>query len=1096
MPNEQAWIDKAKELLDAERAKDKKVLEAAAARTETRNAARAKIEKMLVDTGRATDPANKADSEALRAAREETFLHRTSERIEQASNVTFIAEDMADIVADGNVRPPPAKPGILNVYATATAAPVSQQATWVAKNQEYNDAMNEYNAAQVNRNTLQVKIGNALTDVKAKDPDRVKKVKEEINRKNAELGKPALGTAQLDAAADQQIKRVLVFNEIDSEIRTAVETYDTGHKNVDPETRLDEVAKIVEKIGTKYGYTNLAHFISRHGAPRTNPDTGTSKRTSDDFVSRMATGVGPDRKHENFPADTVTAPRADATNVTVPKYANVGYETASAASQHASAKAALFMIDEAMAEAALVDELTGKKSSKMDVVVGKEDIGGQKLGSYEEPGKLGSVYELQGTPGVPKLTSGQRGKPLVEAEIGQRIGDTKVTPDQPSAKVTLLAAKMLGGYNVMTMMSQAQQASEIKYTQGGTETTLQKTSTNVDLQRTAAMIRVRGELLQDKTDAEGELTTAKINADAKAKDATDASAALDTAIGKLDATKQQAAKDLKKLVLDEVAAAQALEEAKDTAKGLEEEAARLKKRIEAAEKELETKKNAIAAAATPIQREDAEYEHTVAKMAFEELKTDAEQLAKLVAAETKRRDARQVDFNKAELTRKEAESKAGLSPTELGELKNLLTDLEKKQKAAAEAGEARDTAAKVVKFYAERHADADRQVNIAQLGIAEVLRRELEKEGNESKTALAFDSTKESPSDYETRLKSFEDGQRSQIEEQRKRLQADMAARAAHGKEVRDDLNPAQAALAQGPGDPSVADSGDDSDMAGLAARIDRIRKLIDNWQSKADGLALERDKNAKEQVALQTEYRALKEKKGEDHSKRLGEIEKEIESLRAQAGGHSLKQNTALNNVAQLAKKMKELSDQWQDKRKAVLKDAADKEKAKPSKLQQSNAKADAVAKSVDDLRLAGGLATINRAEAELELRLAEAKVNVPGASEMVKLRKDAAALKKTLMEAKAVSAAAQIAEQEAKARYEKLKAVEDRLDKLVADTTLPATEPRVVDLKARVASTKVEWDNAKIAVANAENDVKAATTPYEAKAKEVAEKAKAATT
>ena len=96
--------------------------------------------------------------------------------------------------------------------------------------------------------------------------------------------------------------------------------------------------------------------------------------------------------------------------------------------------------------------------------------------------------------------------------------------------------------------------------------------------------------------------------------------------------------------------------------------------------------------------------------------------------------------------------------------------------------------------------------------------------------------------------------------------------------------------------------------------------------------------------------------------------------------------------------------------------------------------------------------------------------------------------------MEAKAKFAAAQIAEQEAKTTYEKLKTVEDRIDKLVLDNTLQAAEPRVVDLKNRIAPVKLAWDNAKIATSSAENDVKVATVPYEAKAKQVEEKAKAA--
>src|SRR5690606_2802551 len=141
----------------------------------------------------------------------------------------------------------------------------------------------------------------------------------------------------------KQLRRVLVMNELDAEISGEVAKYDAANKGVDPETRSDAVAKIIETIGEKYGYTNLAHFISRHGAARINPATGAAKRTDADFVSRLATGVGPDRKPDaaNMPADKITE-TIDGTSVDVPVYAKAGYETASGASQHASAKAALY----------------------------------------------------------------------------------------------------------------------------------------------------------------------------------------------------------------------------------------------------------------------------------------------------------------------------------------------------------------------------------------------------------------------------------------------------------------------------------------------------------------------------------------------------------------------------------------------------------------------------------------------------------------------------------------------------------------------------------------------------------------------------------
>jgi hypothetical protein len=1068
--------------------KDNKILEAAAARKETRKAAAAKVQDMLAQTGR-TRLDDKDTDETARKKREETFLHGVSERVEQASNTTFIAEDVASKVADGPPMAAPVKGPVFNAYANEALVPQNQKAQWLKQKEQF-----EVATAQ---KALQDKVALGLTAIKATDADHVTALKASVRNK-LELAKKKAGiaaaptTAEIDTAADGEMKRVLVFNEVDAEIEAAVKAYDVGHAAVDPETRQDEVAKIIENIGGKYGYDNLAHFISRHGAARTNPATGDVKRTATDFVSRLATGVGPDRKNDNPPVGgaTVTAPRADGTNVTVPKYAKVGFETTNSASQHSSAKAALFMIEEAMAEAGLMDELTGAPSEKMDVTVGKEDLGGQKLGSYEEPGKLGTGFKLKGTAGVPTLSKAKRGKPLNPLDIAPRIGDTEVVPNQDSAKVTLLKAKMLGGYNVMTMFSQATAAAQVEYTQGGVKQTLPKTSANVEAQRKAVMTGVRDQLGQEKTEAESELATAKLAADAAAKEATDAGGAVDAAIGKLDPSKQNAAKDLKKSLLEETSAAEAVKQAGEAAKDLAEENKRLSAQVVAAVKDIEAKTNAVKTAKPGPEREEAEYQVTVAQMNVEEIEEQGGQLAKLLATAQQKLDTCKETLQKAEAARKDTEAKAGLDAKELGDLKGLFTELEKKQKAALELGEEKETAAKVVKFYAEQHAQADRQVKIATHGHAEVLRQELEDEAKESKAALAFDGGKETASEYEERLKSFETGQRAQIDEQRKRLQADKDARAAHGKERRDEVRPAQAAATDGPGEPSEEDSGKDPDMIALAKRVEKIQGLIDGWQTKADGGDVERDAIGKEQLKLKTEYEALKAKKGEDHTDRLNEIAEENEALQKKAADIGKRRNIALHNVNQLADKQKEFKDQWAAKRKVVLESAADTEEKKPTKTQKSNVETDKVADELDGLRNGSGLASIDLAEAELELRVAEAKANVGGASELVKARKEAAQLKKTLMDAKAKHAAGQLAEKEAKAKYDKMKAVADDIDKLVVAGTLPATEPRVVDLKNRLTGVKDIWDKAVTAVADADKAVKAATGPYDAKAKEVSEK------
>jgi hypothetical protein len=1085
-PEQQVWIAKARELVKAGRAKDEKLLKAVGARTETRKATAAVLEDMLVDTGRSKGDAKGSETE--RAKKEETFLHEVSERTEHAANTAFVSESIADVVANRNLRQVPQKANILNLFPTAAAAPAGQQRTaWENRNNEYQAAMAEYNAAQIALTAMDAKVDTAFNDLKAKNPKQIEATKAEIKQKRANLGQPALADPDLNLEVEKQTKQAIALNEVDAEIRGEIAKYDAANGAVDSETRIDAVAKIIEATGEKYGYTNLAHFISRHGAERVNPVTGAAKRTTDDNIARIATGVGPDQKLAQgaMPA-TIVTPDASGTDRTVPNYASVGHETTPSTSQHASAKAAMFMIEDAMAEAALVNELFGtEQGSNIDVFVGKEDVNGQQMGSYEEEGKLGRLFKLKDASAAPKLTQGTRGKPMV-AGIPQRVADTEQIDDQTSAKVTLLADKMLGGYNVMTMFSQATHVAETEYKPvGGVKTSMVKTSAAVEAQRKAIMGKVRNGLKIEKDAAEADLVNAELLAKNKADEAKNAAKAVDDEIGKLPAIKQAPAKEVKDKLVAESKLAEELSASEELLKGLSADAARRKtskgeadtavadqkKVFDAADLAL---KDAVAKGVTDLddlklQKENAEFAATTAEMDRDELASDLEQVDKLVTAQTKKRDDLKNAAAAATKEREDAENTAALDPTAAGTLKGLLTTLGNKEKESSKENASRDAKKDVAAFYADRHADAARQYDIADKGLAEVLRLELEKELNDSKAALAFDVTKETPADYEKRLKAFEDAQRAKIEEQRKRVEQDMAARAQHGKEVRDKVRPAQAALAE---------------------QVERIRTLATEWNDKATGIQGELDKIRDKQLAVKQEFEQLTKTtpKGEAELNRLTALEQDNHDLQEQAGALTLKQNTYVKNAKNLENKA-QLVAKTGPGVYAPVKAKSDEEAAKPTPRQASNVEADAVAEETDSLRLESGKANVDRAEADMELQVAEAMANTPTPSAVVKLKKEVAQTKKTFVDAKAQLAQTKVSEHELKAKYDSLLSVEAQIDDMIAKTTLTGAEPNVVDLKARVPLLKTKWEAAANEVVLADQAVKAAEPSFTKKQKELAD-------
>ena len=311
---------------------------------------------------------------------------------------------------------------------------------------------------------------------------------------NVKLGRPpyrpyaadgTLTNAPMDAALEQAVKERKAQIEIDNAIsreiekKIAAQVPATDH----PYTRNEKIEKIVIDTAAKYGETNLAHLIGRHAAKRVNPSTGKVSRTNDDMVSRLVTGVGSDQKDAVLATpntvkttataggpvrNSVTANLASGGSVTVPDYANVGQETGPSSSQHASAKAALFMMEAAAAEAARLgrqvaaqeavrlgrqagpDNFTAGGAQSVKIDIGTENIDGEVRGGYKEKGKLGKSYEI---PNNWKLQNADRGYNLPTADIRDRILRTTVTGDNPSAVATLIPDLIHGGVNLMTMFT-------------------------------------------------------------------------------------------------------------------------------------------------------------------------------------------------------------------------------------------------------------------------------------------------------------------------------------------------------------------------------------------------------------------------------------------------------------------------------------------------------------------------------------------------------------------------------------------------------------------------------------------------------------------
>lgn len=541
------------------------------------------LSKHLIDTGRARGDG----TEEERARREDTLVSEVTERIELSANATYVSEEVVKIIEDGDnlpavpvvapVKTDPAYP-LLAKHATRPSQPKATDFTngkkdpaFTAANKEYNDwgAQNSLfeKATQAYDNDVKARrrlvvaapvkaaAQSRVNDLKTQQPDQYNSLKNEAVRKE-ETKTGAAFTGDKEALTDKHLTQVYIIDEIDKEISDRIAAHDEKVKMSgtaeDPETRLEGIAEIIAEVGEKYEFTNLAHFISRHGAERVNPDTGEAKRTKSDAVARIATGVGPDQvpKSGSKPATVVTG-KVGGEDVEIPEYSQVGGQTAPASSQHASAKAALFMLEEGAAQTSMEEHLAGSdRTNAVNVTVGHETVGDDSFVSFPETGGLGDAYQLKtGSTEVPlgKAGAPDSGDVLPKSKIENLLAEIEQTHDQQSAILTNLPNQVLGGHTPITMFSKDATDASTTYTSPITnkEQTLDK----------AAALRAKqeGDAIATKAVAEKTLATVMdgdINAKKKQADAEqerdDAKAALDLAItSPVDAPQQ--------LVIDDVA---------------------------------------------------------------------------------------------------------------------------------------------------------------------------------------------------------------------------------------------------------------------------------------------------------------------------------------------------------------------------------------------------------------------------------------------------------------------------------------------------------------------------------------------------------------
>jgi hypothetical protein len=551
-----------------------------------------KLSDHLINTGRAPESGDLATAQAredARATREDTAMNIVTERIELSANATYVSERLVRI-AEINAGPPlmtpdPVRHPLLLAHPSGLSKPNATHncykpsgnvhpqfvadlqtfTAWKDQRKAFQDEMKEDSDARALGLVvapLQADAAARLEEFKAFQPEQYRQTWNAVAGQ-ARLREPAIDDAALDALTDRRLMQVYLLNaaeaeidaEIDARIAALVRT-PAFAAGVDGETRLEVIADSIEAVGAKYQFTNLAHFMSRHGAERTNPATGKTKRPRDDAVARIATGVAPDEATamgSSRPAKTI-AGNVGGNAVSIPEYTTVGKQPATKSSQHASAKAALFMLEEGASQTELVSQAFALSPGQaVKVEIGTQRLDGDTLGQYPEAGGLGDSYGLKAG-SAHKKTMPKKGVPLSRATIAALLADIEQTPGQQGATVTSLPDRYLGGHTPMTMFSNAQATAGVDYTPavagavatpvGSTRTNAQdalKATRDADL---AAAKRSADDLLNDVQRRKADADNAVGDAELKRKDAQDHA---DLALASVDT-------DLHRPLLDGIAA--------------------------------------------------------------------------------------------------------------------------------------------------------------------------------------------------------------------------------------------------------------------------------------------------------------------------------------------------------------------------------------------------------------------------------------------------------------------------------------------------------------------------------------------------------------
>lgn len=473
-----------------------------------------RLEQHLIATGRAGDLANPdaVSREANRAKREDLVQNFVVDRIEISANVSYLethatTPDAQRAQATQNViDATTARDALLTGTQALTTAQTelnratNQVAGVTAKTQVVKNLRMPGGAAALTVATQIAAVRNAELDPTKRDAAEAahyKKIAQPLlDRENPGAAHTAdeLKSRAKQRLLDLEVEKI-VSKAIADRINSEVDQLDGNGiplRIVHPMTRVQEIEKIVSEVAAVYGFTNLAHFISRHGARRENPDTGKTTltipadplndpvtlaasdattpqttRTADDAAARVVTGVPTDAAvyGATRPANTerlgvAVSNSGDPTQpgytetVKVPNYASVGTQAKPKSSQHASAKAALFMLEEAAAEAARAQALNkDAQRHTLNVTTGKEIVGGTELGKYAEPGGLGEAYVMSNAGLTNPQKNPHAGAALPQTTIDARLARLSKTVNAASGKITLLADGTHGGFTPMTMMS-------------------------------------------------------------------------------------------------------------------------------------------------------------------------------------------------------------------------------------------------------------------------------------------------------------------------------------------------------------------------------------------------------------------------------------------------------------------------------------------------------------------------------------------------------------------------------------------------------------------------------------------------------------------